>query len=123
MNANPLFVNLNTFDFHLQSSSPAKDAGVTIATLTTDFDGITRPQGPAYDLGSYEYYQGSVAANPCDLNQDGVVNSADVQIAVNQSIGVSACSSADLNQDGQCNAVDVQRVVNAASGQACRVGP
>jgi hypothetical protein len=123
VNANPLFVNLSGFDFHLQSSSPAKDAGVTIAGLTTDFDGVTRPQGPAYDIGSYEYYQGSAATNPCDLNQDGVVNSADVQTAVNQAIGVSACSSADVDQDGQCNAIDVQRIANAASGQACRVGP
>jgi hypothetical protein len=44
-------------DFHLQSSSPAKDAGVTISTLLDDLDGVTRPQGSAFDVGAYELPQ------------------------------------------------------------------
>jgi len=52
---NPLFVNVASADFHLQATSPAIDAGITIAEVSTDFDGITRPQGPAYDIGAYEY--------------------------------------------------------------------
>jgi hypothetical protein len=53
VNADPLFVT-NGSDYHLQSSSPAKDAGTTIATVTTDKDGNARPQGSAYDIGAYE---------------------------------------------------------------------
>jgi hypothetical protein len=55
VNSNPLFVNAPT-DLHLQSTSPAINSGVTISTLLTDFDGITRPQGSAYDIGAYEFH-------------------------------------------------------------------
>lgn len=61
--------------------------------------------------------------SPCDLNQDGVVNYADVQISINQSLGIAACSSASLQQNGTCNVIDVQRVVNASLGAACITGP
>jgi hypothetical protein len=60
--------------------------------------------------------------NPCDLNGDGVVDSTDYQIAVNQALGKAACT-ADLQQNGRCDVVDVQRVANAAQAQPCRVGP
>lgn len=42
-------------DFDLVSGSPAIDAGDTIPTVTTDFLGISRPQGSGYDIGAYEY--------------------------------------------------------------------
>ena len=126
VSANPLFVNPSTFDLHIQSASPAKDAGITVSTLKTDFDGIVRPQGSAYDIGAFEYFLGAVSvppSNPCDLNGDGIVDHLDVAIAVNQSIGAAPCGSAALQQNGSCTVVDVQRVVNAALGQTCRVGP
>ncbi|HTR37099.1 MAG TPA: dockerin type I domain-containing protein [Bryobacteraceae bacterium] len=59
----------------------------------------------------------------CDLNGDGSVNVVDVQIAINQALGIAVCSTADLQQNGQCNAVDVQRLINAALGGACATGP
>lgn len=46
---NPLFVS--STDFHLQSTSPAKDIGGQLG-LTTDFDGTTRGYLP--DVGAYE---------------------------------------------------------------------
>ena len=55
---NPLFVNAAANDFHLTASSPAVNAGTTISTVITDFDGVTRPQGAAYDIGAYEYASG-----------------------------------------------------------------
>jgi hypothetical protein len=42
-------------DFHLQSDSPAIDAGLSIPSLLSDFDGVPRPQGLAYDIGAYEF--------------------------------------------------------------------
>ncbi len=50
----PKFV-ANYSDLHIQSDSPAKDAGVTIASVTNDYAGTSRPQGSAYDIGAYEY--------------------------------------------------------------------
>lgn len=61
--------------------------------------------------------------NPCDLNGDGVVNAADVQLSVSAANGQSACGNADLRGTGICDVVDVQRVINAAQGGQCRVGP
>ncbi len=65
----------------------------------------------------------SAQSATCDLNDDGVVNSADVQIAANTAIGLATCAAGDLDGNGVCDAVDLQRVINAALGQACRLGP
>jgi len=61
-------------------------------------------------------------AATCDLNDDGVVNALDVQIALNQALGAISCGTADLNGNGACNVVDLQRVINAALGAACHIG-
>jgi hypothetical protein len=44
----------NTSNYSLQSSSPAKDAGVDVG-LTTDYDGHPVPHGSKPDIGAYEY--------------------------------------------------------------------
>jgi hypothetical protein len=51
---NPLFVNQGALDFRLQSTSPAINAGFTVAAVPTDIVGTTRPQGASYDIGAYE---------------------------------------------------------------------
>ena len=51
---NPLFVNPGS-DFHLQSTSPAIDAGLTLPEVTEDYEHNSRPQGSGYDIGAYEY--------------------------------------------------------------------
>lgn len=59
LNADPVFVTTGvTPDLQLQTSSPAKDTGVTIGSITTDLLGMTRPQGSAYDMGAYEFVVG-----------------------------------------------------------------
>ena len=55
INADPLFVNAGQSNYHLQAASPAKDSADPAATLNVDFDGDTRPQGPARDMGADEY--------------------------------------------------------------------
>jgi hypothetical protein len=60
LTSNPDFVNFvagptGLGDYHLTSSSPGRDAGTTVATVTDDYDGVSRPQGDAYDIGAYEY--------------------------------------------------------------------
>jgi len=52
----PMFVNPSGLDFHIQSTSIAKDHGTSLSFVpSTDYDGISRPQGNAYDIGAYEY--------------------------------------------------------------------
>jgi hypothetical protein len=52
----PLFVDASTGDYHLQSASPVIDAGCELLSLAgEDYDGNSRPKGPGYDIGAYEY--------------------------------------------------------------------
>ncbi len=41
-------------DYHLQSGSPAIDAGTSISVPSKDLDGNRRPQGGGIDIGAYE---------------------------------------------------------------------
>ena len=49
----PLF--LAPTNLHISAGSPMIDAAVTIPTVTTDFDGQTRPIGAANDIGADEW--------------------------------------------------------------------
>lgn len=51
--ADPVFTS--STDFHLLAASPAIDAGTDAsATTSEDLEGNARPEGAAYDMGSYE---------------------------------------------------------------------
>lgn len=53
---NPLFVNTSTFDFHLQSGSPAIGGAECLASpYNIDFDLVNRPQGATCDSGAFEF--------------------------------------------------------------------
>jgi len=65
LTSDPQMVNFRmegTGDYHLKSTSPAIDAGTTTCAPetsscvpVTDFDGVTRSQSSAHDIGPYEY--------------------------------------------------------------------
>jgi hypothetical protein len=71
LTSDPLFLNLALNNFRLQSGSPAIDAGVAVNSSNTynnfmpwngnpsDNDGVSRPQGSAYDIGAFEFFTGS----------------------------------------------------------------
>ncbi len=69
LTTDPKFVNAAAFDFRLQSTSPAIDAGASDLPipLTNDFAGSSRPVNNRYDIGAYEYG-----------NQDGLRYVSDV---------------------------------------------
>lgn len=80
-------------------------------------DGVRYGPGAQPPIGT----TGASAPN-CNVNGDGATNVVDVQLAVNQALGLAPCTS-DVKQDGACNVLDVQRIANAALGGACVVGP
>jgi hypothetical protein len=59
ISVDPLFVDAGDStgagaDYHLQSTSPVKDNGITLAGVVDDYDGTARPIGPGYSLGAFE---------------------------------------------------------------------
>jgi hypothetical protein len=77
-----LFVNFAGNDYHLSSTSPARDAGGTIASVTDDLESALRPQGSAFDIGAYEF---PAATAPVTLSVtrtgNGTVSSAPAGIS------------------------------------------
>jgi parallel beta-helix repeat protein len=63
MSQDPMFVDQNNKNFHLQSTSPCIDAGTAVG-LTEDLDGTPIPQGNAPDMGVYEYKTASPSNQP-----------------------------------------------------------
>lgn len=61
------FNDASAYDFHLKPTANAVNAGADLGSIfTTDFDGVTRPQSTAWDLGAFEY---ATAAPTPDLTQ------------------------------------------------------
>jgi hypothetical protein len=53
----PKFLDATAGDFHLQKDSPAIDKGADLKRqgVATDFEGNSRPQGRAFDIGAFEF--------------------------------------------------------------------
>ncbi len=65
LTSNPSFVNAAAGNFRLQSGSPAINAGTNLSPdVTTDRDGVPRPQNVTYDIGAYEFGSGGGSLNP-----------------------------------------------------------
>jgi hypothetical protein len=113
-----MFVADNGSAWYISGAPDARWNNDDLSTLSrvvgSDFEAV--------DDSAYMISANSGQAAFCDLNTDGVVNALDTQIAVNATIGLSACLFGDLNGNGACDAADLQRVINASLGFACRTG-
>jgi uncharacterized repeat protein (TIGR01451 family) len=111
-------------------SAPTTGAGATLsaASAVTNSSGIASVTATANStLGSYSVTAavGSLSTrfaltndSKCDINLDGQINVVDVQLIINEALGVAPAVN-DLNGDGVVNVVDVQIVINAALGLGC----
>jgi hypothetical protein len=59
-NQDPQFVSYSDTNFRLKENSPAIDAGIFLVDVPDDYDSISRPQGSNFDIGCFEYFEGSV---------------------------------------------------------------
>jgi len=110
----PLFIDPENRDFHLQTGSPAVDAGIDVG-LTQDFEGNPLPQDNAPDIGAYEYGSFSLRG---DVNKDGKVNIQDVQCCVNHISGTQDWGKkADVNIDWKVDNRDMTEILNTISKQ------
>jgi len=99
----PKFVNLGNLDLHLQSTSPLINRGTTISSITSDYDGSTRPQGGAYDMGAYEY--GSGGTIPVITPTPTAISTP---VSTPTAGAISVCKSG-------CDYSTIQAAVNAAA--------
>lgn len=97
--ANPLWVSPTTGDFHLQTGSPAIDAGVAVG-LTEDFEGTPVPQGGAPDMGALEYD----TATPSEIVIDNTDTGFTTDSAWSASTSTSGYVGSNYLHDGTAGA-------------------
>jgi len=117
ISANPQFM---TPDFHIQGTSPCKDAGlpqVGIPSAEYDIDGDARPQGTQFDMGADEFTGAPRIALTVEL--DGFYNSgtqapATVNLQLRSGAGpatattvIASLNGVTVDADGYTGAVDL----------------
>lgn len=70
LNLNPVFQNIATNNFKLQSSSSVINMGTNVS-LTSDYISTSVPQGSSVDMGAYEFLIPSPAATLTQYKSDG----------------------------------------------------
>jgi hypothetical protein len=103
----------------MRSGAPA-GAGVPVVARSNRSEASSR-QVSGIPVKAVDSSNAAPDVNPCDLDQDGYVTSADVDLAVTTAIGSSSCA-ANIIGPGVCDATVVQRIVNAYLGQGCLTG-
>jgi len=100
---NPLFLDLENWNFSYEENSPCIDAG---NPTDTDPDGSTR------DIGA-RWFGDEIQSGDC--NTDGIQNILDVVYMINECIlgDSTECNCGDLNEDDIINVLDVVLLVNS----------
>ena len=99
-----------------QASSPyawnASGLGLGKHMLAATYGGNSRSLGSASNSITIQVF------SPCDFQQNGNVNVAEVQVIINEALGITPAVN-DLNGDGVVDALDVQIEIIAAVVQGC----
>ena len=101
---NPLFLDLDNWDFSYAGNSPCIDAGDPVDT---------DPDGSIRDIGTNWFDNQETTLGDC--NADGTQNVLDVVYLINDCIlgNSTDCSCGDLNEDGIVNILDVVILMNS----------
>ena len=98
---------------NLALTIPATATGPQTITLS-GLQGVVINSGGAAVSAPVTSTAGALTINVLareDLNGDGKIDAADIQIALDGATGTAACPLADANGDGVCNVLDVMVVV------------
>ena len=117
IDTDPLFVNPDVSDFHLQAGSPCIDAGdndAVPAGVETDLDGNARIFNDIVDMGAYECQQPSVITVEIDIKPGSYPNA--INLGSQGFIPVAILSSSDFD----ATTVDPDTVELAGAGVAMR---
>lgn len=128
----PLFVDPELSDYHLQVCSPAVNAGdpnYIPGQDERDIDGQARRLGSAIDMGADEVPHADAngdgvpdecQCDPCDANCDGAVNASDIQPFIGILFdGDAPCGggcAGDTNRDGSVNSSDIEGFITCLFG-------
>jgi hypothetical protein len=92
--ASVMFASIASNDYHLQTTSPAKNAGTSQLAPPADVDGLPRKAGAAFDIGAYEF--GALSG---DYNRDGGVTVGDY-VLWRKTLGSNVTRYAGADGDG-----------------------
>ena len=112
----PLFVDINNYNFTLTEDSPCIDSGTNSLTIGNDtlidIDS-SEYSGIMPDMGYFEYYEILYG----DVNENLIIDIVDLILMINIIIGQNTSNTysfeaADINQDSVIDIIDVIAVVN-----------
>jgi probable HAF family extracellular repeat protein len=98
--------------FPLNATLNSSANGTVTVTVTSTSDSTVTAKSTV-TIGAY---------SPCDVNTDGKINVQDIQVMLNEALGVNPPAN-DLNGDGVVNVVDLQIDINGALNLGCTTGP
>jgi uncharacterized repeat protein (TIGR01451 family) len=117
--------NCNTLPNCWRSDSLAGGASFAVITASVNvsssaassqLNGVTATSAGLLDQFAYD--STVVTSMACDINQDSSFTIKDLQMALNQALGLASRTN-DLNSDGVVNLVDLRIVLNAVMNQSC----
>jgi len=112
----PLFIDINNYNFNLTETSPCIDSGIDFLTINNnnliDID-VSEYNGIMPDMGYFEYSQILYG----DVNQNFLIDIVDlilmINIILNQNTSnIYSFEAADTNQDDVIDIIDVVSVIN-----------
>ena len=108
----PLFQDINAWNFSYEDYSPCIDSGDP---------NLTDPDQTRSDIGALFYNQNECDGSIGDINYDSTINILDVVLITNYILTQNSedeCSTyySDINQDGVINILDIVSIVNSILG-------